>query len=84
MKEACWKPPDSSSISDGSNVSLSKLWGIAKDREAWRAAVRGVAKSRTWLSDWRATASQLTIIYSLRKMAVAVLTARISLIKDDI
>ena len=35
--------------------NLSKLWEIGKDRGDWRAAVHGVAESRTWLSDWTAT-----------------------------
>ena len=36
---------------DSMNMSLSKLWKIVKDREAWRVAVYGVTKSWTWLSD---------------------------------
>ena len=34
-------------ITDSINMSFSKLWEIVKDREAWHAAVHGVAKSRT-------------------------------------
>ena len=37
-------------ISDSMEKSLSKLWVMVKDREAWHAAVHGIAKSQTWLS----------------------------------
>ena len=38
-------------ITDSMDMSLSKLWVLVINREAWRAAVHWIAKSRAWLSD---------------------------------
>ena len=50
-------------IIDSVDMSLTKLWGIVKDREAWCAAIHGIAKSWTWLSNW--TTIYLMNLFSL-------------------
>ena len=52
-------------ITDLMNVSLSELQELVMDREAWRAVIHGVAKSRTRLSDWTELICLFLLLFSV-------------------
>ena len=60
------------------DMSFSRLQGLVMDREAWRATVHGVAKNRTWLSDW----TKLNYMHQIMNSSLRIHGSCVSLVKE--
>ena len=61
------------SITNSIDMNLSNLWETVRDREAWHIAVHGVAKSQTWLSDWKTTYLKALGVVSVQIWAISIM-----------
>ena len=57
--DRCWM----ASLNQSTDMSLSKLREIVKDREAWHAIVHGITRNQTWLSDWKTRKSLILLFF---------------------